>query len=296
MNLWQLQIFRQVVDTGSFSKTAEAIHLSQPTVSSHIKELETYFGCRLIDRLPREAVPTKAGELLYAYSKKLISLRDETEMAMAAFQGKMIGHLSIGGSTIPGGYILPRLIGAFTQKYPEVKISLAINDTERIIQDVLTGKVEVAIVGARSENEQLHQKKILDDNMKLIVPGTPRWRSAKDIAAEDLVQEPFVVREPGSGTLKAMKSSLKEAGLQIEDLCIVAEMGSTESIIQGIKNHVGVSILSTLAVKDELVNKSLLAVNLRGVRFHRSFYLVHHRLRTPSPLSAAFMDYLSLEI
>ena len=111
MDLWQLHIFTKVVELKSFSKAGAAIHLSQPTVSSHIKDLEDHFECRLIDRLGKEALPTKAGTLLYGYARKLLSLKGETETALAQFKGKTRGHLVVGGSTIPGGYILPLIIG-----------------------------------------------------------------------------------------------------------------------------------------------------------------------------------------
>ena len=116
MDLWQLNVFCKVVENKSFSKAGDAIFISQPTVSSHIKYLEDYFGCVLIDRLGKEACPTKAGELLYEYSKKLLALRDETESAMSNLIGKVKGRLAIGGSTIPGEFILPGIIGEFARK------------------------------------------------------------------------------------------------------------------------------------------------------------------------------------
>ncbi len=108
MDLWQLHVFCKVVELRSFSRAGEMINLSQPTVSSHIKYLEEHFGCRLIDRLSREALPTKAGELLYTYARELITLRDEAETALAEFHGKIRGNLVIGGSTIPGCIFFPK--------------------------------------------------------------------------------------------------------------------------------------------------------------------------------------------
>jgi DNA-binding transcriptional LysR family regulator len=102
MDLWQLNIFCRVIELKSFSRAGNAVHLSQPTISSHIKDLEDHFDCRLIDRLSKEAIPTKAGELLYSYAKRMLALRDETETALAEYNGKIRGRLVIGGSTIPG--------------------------------------------------------------------------------------------------------------------------------------------------------------------------------------------------
>ena len=133
MDLWQLHIFCKVIELKSFSKAGKAVHLSQPTISSHIKELEIHFNCRLIDRLTKEVVPTKAGELLHGYAKKLLALRDATESALAEYNGKIRGRLVIGGSTIPGTYLMPQLIADFKHPYPDVIISLVIGDTADII-------------------------------------------------------------------------------------------------------------------------------------------------------------------
>jgi DNA-binding transcriptional LysR family regulator len=295
MDLWQLNIFCKVVELKGFSKAGDAIHLSQPTISSHIKDLENHFECQLIDRLGKKAVPTKAGELLYHYARKLIALRDETQAAMAEFHGRIKGRLVIGGSTIPGGYILPKCIGAFTTVYPEVTISLIIGDTDQIIQDVLSGSPEFGIVGAKTSNKNICQEKLIEDEMRLIVTGDHKWADKKHINPDLMFKEPFIVRERGSGTLKSIKLSLKEKGYASENLNIVAEMGSTEAVIQGIKSNVGVSILSTIAVAEELKAGTLKALTIKELNLKRSFYLITHKQRSASPICKAFISFLEKE-
>ena len=295
MDLWQLNIFCKVVELKGFSKAGNTIHLSQPTISSHIKDLENHFECQLIDRLGKKAVPTKAGELLYQYARKLIALRDETEVAMAEFHGRIKGRLVIGGSTIPGGYILPKCIGAFTTVYPEVTISLIIGDTDQIIQDVLSGSPEFGIVGAKTSNKNICQEKLIEDEMRLIVTCDHKWAEKKNISPDLMFNEPFIVRERGSGTLKSIKLSLKEKGYDSEDLNIIAELGSTEAVIQGIKSKVGVSILSTIAVAEELKAGTLKALTIKELNLKRSFYLITHKQRSLSPLCKAFINFLKKE-
>jgi DNA-binding transcriptional LysR family regulator len=295
MDLWQLNIFCKVIELKGFSKAGNAVHLSQPTVSSHIKDLENHFECQLIDRLGKKAVPTKAGELLYRYAHKLIALRDEAESAMAEFHGNIKGRLVIGGSTIPGEYILPKHIGAFMADYPRISISLEIGDTDKIIQDVLSGFLELGIVGAQTSNKDIYQKKLIEDEMKLIVTANHKWGRKKAISPELLYKEPFILREPGSGTLKSINLNFKEKGLSIDDLNIIAEMGSTEAVIQGIKSNVGVSILSTIAVAEELKSGSLKALTINKLNLTRSFYLITHKHRSPSPLCKTFMAFLKKE-
>ncbi len=295
MDLWQLNIFCKVIELKGFSKAGNAVHLSQPTISSHIKDLESHFECQLIDRLGKEAIPTKAGELLYHYARKLIALRDEAETAMAEFHGRIKGRLVIGGSTIPGGYILPKRIGAFTTDYPEVTISLIIGDTDQIIQDVLSGRLEFGIVGAKTSNKNVLQEKLIEDEMRLIVTANHKWAEKKHIQPKMMFKEPFIIRERGSGTLKSIKLSLREKGYSTENLNIIAEMGSTEAVIQGIKSKVGVSILSTIAVAEELKTGTLNALTIEELNLKRNFYLITHRHRSASPLCKAFMKFLKKE-
>jgi len=292
MDLWQLNIFCKVFELKGFSKAGKAVHLSQPTISSHIKDLENHFECKLFDRLGKEATPTKAGELLYKYARKLLVLRDETETAMAEFQGKIKGRLVIGGSTIPGGYILPRLIGAFTTKHPEVTVSLIIGDTEQIIEDTLTGTLELGIVGAESSDNRIRQERLINDEMRLIIPASHKWASKKQINLKMLLNEPFIIREHGSGTLKSINLSLKEKGCSSSEFNIIAEMGSTAAIIQGIKSQVGISILSTIAIEEELQTGTLKALPVQGLDLKRGFYLTRHRQRSVSPLCKAFIKFL----
>jgi DNA-binding transcriptional LysR family regulator len=296
MDLWQLNIFCKVVELKSFSKAGKTVHLSQPTISSHIKDLEDHFGCRLIDRLSREALPTKAGSLLYDYAQRLITLRDEIEIAMAEFHGSIKGRLVIGGSTIPGGYILPRIVGIFTQAYPEVTIALKIGDTKEIINGAISGTLEMGVVGARSDDKNIVQEKLIEDRMCIAVPFDHKWADKIKVPLNQVLKEPFIVREQGSGTLKSIQQSLTQTGYGMEDFNISAEMGSTAAVIQGIKNKVGISILSAIAINEELQAGILKALSIDGLNLNRRFYLTRHKYRSISPICRVFIEFLKTNI
>lgn len=293
MDLWQLQIFCKVIELKSFSRAGRAIHLSQPTVSSHIRDLEEHFECRLIDRLAKEALPTKGGRLLYQYAKQLLSLRDETESAMAEFKGKIKGGLDLGGSTIPGAFILPAIIGAFTSRFPEVNISLSIADTQKTIDEIINGNLELGVVGAVANDAAITQTHLVDDELCLVVPPDHRWANKKQITSKQLFTEPFLIREHGSGTLTSIQTSFSEAGLNINDLNVVARIGSTEAIRQGIKSRMGVSILSSIAVFDDVDAGHLATLSIKDLNLKRAFYLTHHRHRSISPLCRTFIDFIN---
>ncbi|VFQ44099.1 selenium metabolism-associated LysR family transcriptional regulator [Desulfoluna butyratoxydans] len=292
MDFWQLTIFCKVVELKSFSRAAEAIYLSQPTVSSHIKDLEEHCGFRLLDRLGKEVLPTKAGTLLFSYAKRLLALRDEAETALSQFRGVTKGSLTLGGSTIPGGYILPEIIGRFAKAHPEVQVSLIIRDTRDIADGILNGDVELAVTGAPLSDPAIFQEPLFEDDMRLIVPADHPWAKRKSIPVEMLKTEPFVTREKGSGTLKSLDQSLSDAGFNPSDLKIAARMGNTVSVCEAVKCGVGVSILSTRAVERDIQAGLLSAIAIEGVNLKRSFYLTRHKKRTPSPLADAFAAFL----
>lgn len=296
MDLWQLHIFVSVVEKKSFSKASEAINLSQPTVSTHIKELEEHFQCRLLDRLGKVTEPTRAGEILYGRAKELLALRDQTESAMLDFLGQTKGNLTIGGSTIPAGYIIPRLMGTFKQIYPEVSISLSAGDTQQIIQAVKQGKIELGVVGAHTNDPAIDQTKLVKDEMKLIVPPDHEWAGQKSIHCGRLFDQPFIAREKGSGTWQSILKSMDGAGFNSRDLIPSVTMGNSVSVIQGILSHVGISILSTIAVAQELKTGRLHALSVEGLDLTRHFYLTLAKKRSQSPICQKFIEFANIHI
>ena len=293
MDLWQLHIFCKVVELESFSRAGQAIHLSQPTVSSHVKDLEQHFGCPLVDRLARRATPTKAGELLYRHALRLLSLRDELETIMAEYQGHYKGRLPIGGSTIPGGYLLPKIIGGFNQRYPDVRISLQIGDSAKIVQKTLAGTIEMGFVGACFSEAHLRETILTRDVLKVIVPAHHEWARQSSVTIEALRQEPMIIRETGSGTLQVVKDALADKGLAFPDQFLtIAEIGNTAGIVGGIKSGLGISILSTRAIEEELGDGRLRALDIQGIDLDRSIYLIVDQRRSLSPLAQAFQDYV----
>ncbi len=293
MDLWRLKIFCTVVELRSFSLAAERVHISQPTVSSHIKDLESHFGIRLIDRTVKEAVPTKAGLLLYEYAGKLLSLRTQTEAALAEFQGRVKGTLEIGGSTIPGVYILPRIMSAFMAHYPEVKFSLKIGDTEEMITQILQETIEIGVVGARTGDKRVAQRQLVEDEMRLVAPADHKWAGRPSISMDMLIGEPLIIREPGSGTLSSLKRNLSAAGESLDRFNVAAEMGSTAAVIQGIKCGIGVSFLSMSAVSEDVESGRLAMLKVDEFTLKRCFYLTRLANRTLSPLCETFVKFLT---
>jgi DNA-binding transcriptional LysR family regulator len=292
MDIRRLEVFCKVVELKSFTLAAKAVLLSQPSVSEHVRSLEEMVGEKLLDRLGREVMPTGAGQILYQYAVRIIGMRDEALQAIDRFRGRVSGNLPLGASTIPGAFILPALIESFKTKHSSIRIMLKISGTSRIVEELLQGTLELGVVGARPKDARLASEEVFSDELLLTVyPGHP-WASRESVALEELQGQPFIQREPESGTRAVMNQALQGHGLDPAGLDVVAEMGSSEAVRQGIKARLGISILSSLAVAEDLRPGSLVAVPIEGLCIRRSFYLVQRKNRQLTPLALTFLHHL----
>ena len=292
-DLRQLEIFRKVVELESFSKAAEVVFLAQASVSERIANLENMLGLKLLDRLGRRVVPTKAGELLYKHALNLLEMKRIACAEMEDFLGIRRGEIRIGGSTIPGEYILPRVLGLFGRKNSQITVTLVIADSAEIENRVLEGQLELGVIGRKTSQRSLATSPLWQDELVIAVPSGHRWAKREEVSLEELTQEPFILRESGSGTLKTLDDYLRAAGLEgIGSLRIIARLGTSTAVKEGIKAGLGVSILSSLAMNTEFETGLLKQLKVKGLRMTRSFYMIRDKRRTPSPLCNAFIDFL----
>jgi len=296
VDLRQLEIFAKVAELGSFSKAAESLHLTQPTVSEHIRTLEDEFGARLLDRLGRGAAVTRAGQLLLSYAQRMLALSREARQAMDGFQGRMSGELLIGASTIPGEYVLPAMIGRFKDKYPDISTTLLIGGTQMVVDWVVEGRAELGVVGARLSHRGIEYKELMPDDVVVVTPCAHPWHGRKQISLDELRSEPLLVRERGSGTRAALESALSEVGTDLGSFRVVGEMGSTQAVKQAVKAGVGVSVMSKRAVEEECKSGLLGCLRIKDLQVTRSFHLATHRERSRSPLAEAFRIFLEAEV
>ena len=292
-DLRQLEIFQKVVDLGSFSKAGEAVHLAQASVSERIANLENAVGAKLLDRLGRQVVPTKLGEVLYKHALSILDMKRTICLELQDFLGVRKGTIDLGCSTIPGEYILPNLIGRFGEQYPHVAVSLSIGDSREIEKRVLEGNFELGVIGSKSSSQTLVSHELWGDELVLAVPASHPWASRKTVSLEDLSKEPYISREPGSGTLQMLEEYLRKAGVEgTESFRVVGRFGTSTAVKEGIKAGLGVSILSSLALDTEIKAGILKTMRIKGLRMSRRFYLIMDRRRTSSPPCKAFVDFL----
>ena len=295
-DLRQLEIFCKVVDLKSFSKAAEAVFLAQASVSERITNLESMVGAKLLDRLGRQVIPTKAGKLLYKHANELLDMKKTACLEMENFLGIKKGVVHIGASKIPGEYILPKSIGLFNEKYPSILVMLTIADTDEIERRILHGDFDLGIVGSKSSHKSLTYHALWNDELVLAVPRNHRWGKKKEIDIKELSNEPFILREIGSGTLKIIEDYLDtSASKVIDSLQVIARFGSSTAVKEGIKAGLGVSILSSRAIETELETGSLKALKIKGLSLLRKFYLIMDKRRTVSPVCLAMLDFLGAQ-
>ncbi len=295
MDIHRLEVFCKVFELRSFTKAADAVFLTQPTVSEHLRALEEMVGEKLVDRLGREVLPTPAGKILYQYARDIIRLRNEAMQAIARYRGNLAGHLTIGASTIPGTYILPGLIGSFKTRHPAIQITLRISDSAEVVARTIDGSLEAGLIGAKWDDRRLILDEVFSDELVLAVYPEHPWAAEQVVAIEELANQPFILRERGSGTRRVMAQALEEHGFNPSRLQVVAEMGSTEAIRQGIKARIGVSILSFHAVAEDIERGTISRIAIKNVSINRSFYLVQRKNRQASPLCIAFVQHLQNE-
>jgi len=293
LDLRKLEVFYWVAEFKSFSLAADHLSLRQPTVSAHIRELEQRLGAKILNRIGGEITPTALGQVLLERAKALLALKRETQAALHNFQGRVRGELLVGGSNIPGEFILPRKLGAFIRKYPEVRPILRIGDSAGIVEAVLDGKVEVGFVGFKGGDGRLNYQGVWKDEMVLAVPKGHPWTRLKEVDLSDLKKEGFISREEGSGTLRSFRSLLSRKVKEPETLLnVIMVLGSTEAIKEALIAGHGVSILSRTSIQREIEDGLLKEVPIRGLKLERDFYQVFHRRRTLSPVSQAFIQFL----
>lgn len=293
MDMKQLETFCKVAELESFSRAGEKIYLTQPTVSGHIAALEQSVGLKLFDRLGRRVALTNGGKVFYRYAKEILKLRDEARNAIYEYSHVIKGRIMIGGSTIPGEYFLPRVMGGFHKKVPGITISLLIADSQEIIALLLEGGIELGVVGMRFDEKLVDASSLFHDRVIIIAHPDHVLASQGEISWEELRKAPLLIRERGSGTRQAFEGYVQGAGYRLNDFHIIGEVGSSTAVKEGVKGGIGLGIISDLAVQEEMGVGRVKEVRVRGRdALERDFFAVVPKGRELSPPARRFLDFL----
>ncbi|WP_020676500.1 selenium metabolism-associated LysR family transcriptional regulator [Geopsychrobacter electrodiphilus] len=274
MDMRRLEIFYRVIEEGGFTKAARVMSLTQPTLSEAVRLLEEELGTQLLNRQGRVILPTDSGRLLQGYAKKIFSLRQEAEADLKSLSAGEHGELVLGGSTVPGTYLLPSLVAEFRCLYPQIGVSLQIASTAKMVEGLRHNQLELALVGGELRDKTLEAVPCFGDELILIVAPGHAWTGREYIAEIELLKVPLLLREQGSATRKLFEEHLKSHGKGLLPENLIAEVGGNEALKQGVLAGLGVAVISKLAVAGELQRGELIALQLVEGPLRRSFYLV----------------------
>lgn len=289
MKLNHLRIFYAVAKAQSFSKAADEIYVSQPSISVQVKNLEHELGVKLFRQVGKRIVLTEIGSTVFQYAKKVFNLVDELDASICDYKGLTKGRLLVGASTTPGIYILPKILGQFRKAFPAIETILDIGNSQEIENKILTDQIDIALVGEKIDNSNLECKTITHDDLVVVVSTDHELAKSTFATLEDILNEPFVVREPGSSTRIALESRLQELGRKIK---MNMQFGSLEAIKQAVAANLGVSVLSGFVVDQEVCSGNLHILHIPELEITREICVVFHKEKELSVPTTAFLRLL----
>lgn len=276
LKLEHLNTFRLAATSLNFTSTARQLHLSQSAVSQQIRELEQRLGVALFERRGRGLLLSPAGSQLLRRVGPILSQLRRLRAEMGAFQGLAQGVLRLGASPTPGVYLLPHALGAFSSQHPGVQLTLSVAPSERTLRALHEGELDLAVVEhppGRRQRGWLRESFFIDE-VVLIVPPEHRWAGAGPRSAQELADEPLILRQQGSRTRQRILDHLATAGVPQERLRVRFELGHTEALIQAVMAGLGVGFVSRLAVATQRYAGLICQIELPGVRMRRRFWLL----------------------
>ncbi|MBS3900208.1 MAG: LysR family transcriptional regulator [Dethiobacter sp.] len=298
MKLAQIEAFYTVIRAGSISRAARQMHLTQPALSLQIRDLEEYFCVQLLERTNKGVKPTPAGELVYYYGQKLMSMKATLCSEIEKLQSGAAKLIRLGASTVLGGYTLPCSIYSFKEKHPHAQINLSLANSRTVLDALVEGNLDIAIIegplpeGIAQSLDEFVSRSIGEDDLVLVgaPPLIPAGREA--VTLSELRGLPLLVREKGSGVRATIEKALLEQGVQPDELNIMMEVNSLDAIKAMLGMGKGYSIISYIGVRKELHYGTLKALSVEGLSYRNIFTMLHKRSAFLTPLEKAFIDFM----
>ena len=294
MEFRQLEAFVNAVKYKSFSKAADATFLTQPTISTHVGNLEAELGVRLLNRKGREISLTHEGQEFYSYAMELLNTRERAINQLHSFSKELEGILEIQTSSIPGHSFLPKLMEEFHKKNPKIRFYVEQTDSRTVNDNLLSQRGEIGFTGYKGSQGLIYEP-VFYDEMVLITPDIEKYRSYKngeEIPVELFIDDPFVLREDGSGTKQEMEKALIDGKAIFRDVDVVARMTNMSSVKQVVSRGLGISIVSEQVVKDSAELERIRYFRIKGLEKKRCFYVAYNRSAVISPAAEAFLQFV----
>ncbi len=290
LNVHQLKIFHTVARTGSFSRAAEALGITQPSVSIQVRDLERALGVELFEQIGKRTFLTEAGKVLEEYASRILSLLEEAEQAVRELRGAPGGTLRVGAESTAGTYLLPPVLRELRSRFPEAVVTLEIHEARRIQEKLLRNELDCGIVGPSLRHEALlYVPYRTDELVPIAAPDSPVARRG-ELTANELARERLILRERGSGTREAVEQAFRNLGLPVSP---AMELPSTEAVVQAAAANLGVGIVSRAAVEGAVQAGRVVILQVSDFRAVRTLWAVRHAEKRMTALLRAFFDLLT---
>ena len=289
VNLDQLRIFQAVAETQSFTRAAAVVHLTQPGISKHIKQMEEYYGLPLFDRLGKKVALTQAGEILFEATREIMASITSAEQRIEDLKGLRGGRLRLAASFPIGIYFLPGVLATFRKQYPGIAVTLDISLGERIVARILANKVDLGLVSHAVDDPRLVCEEFMTDDLVGIVPRSHPWAKKKTIKPCDLLRETLIVAAPGAGIRAVVEERLREQRIVLSD---VLDFGNLEGVKRAVEAGLGVSIQPRTVVQREIADGALVCLTVSGMDPQLKYYRVYRKDKHLSNAVRAFLALL----
>jgi DNA-binding transcriptional LysR family regulator len=286
----RLQVFHAVAKQMSFTKAAETLFMTQPAVTFQIKQLEEQYNTRLFERGHGRVALTPAGQIVYEYAERILTLSAELDTRLKEMTGRLSGPLLIGASSTIGEFMLPRVLGEFKSRYPDVHARLFVANSGIVEGRVGEHTIDVGLIEAPSHLASLATEACFEDELQVVVSPTHPLAKLKSVTPKQLVAHPYISREEGSGTREFTELYMRKAGIGENELRVEMELGSPEALKGVVSAGAGFAILSEFAVEKEKKLGDLVAVPLQP-RLMRTLSLVYPKEKFRSRLVATFVEF-----
>ena len=292
IDLTKLHAFLYAAETLSFSKAAKRLHLTQPTVSHHIKSLENDLGAELFERSGSELSLTEAGQILLPWARKLIRQAIQTQEMMDSLQNKIVGSIRIACSTTTGKYLLPQLAARFHNTYPWVKITILSCTPDYVVPNLLESDANLGVISREVNDDSIEIQEFFEDHIILIAPANHPWALRPFIEPADLLEEPFIIREPTSGTRRVLLGELSKHDITLDDLNVFLEVGNAEAIVETVSAGYGVSFVSRLSASCALEQGKIISIPISGIKLQRTIFMIRRAIDIHNRAQEVFWGFI----
>ncbi|MCB2178569.1 LysR family transcriptional regulator [bacterium] len=292
IDLTRLKAFIFSAETLSFSEASKQLHLTQPTISHHIKTLEQALGVELFIRKGNKLELTEAGRMLIPWARKLIRQSNEIKDLMTSIQQEAVGNLRIACSTASGKYVLPHLAARFRLHFPGVHISILPCAPEQMVRRLLDNEAHLGVVSSEMIDPSMESQTLYVDTIHLLVPIEHPFVQAEKVYPADLLNENIISREPGSGTRRVVLSELAKHDISYDDLNVFLELGNAEGIVQMVAAGYGIAFVSELIANEALDSKKVAVVKVEELTLLRRVFMVRKAIQTPLRVTEAFWTFV----